>query len=335
MRLNSILEGLYGCRFSRRQLVVILALLRQSVGYQREEAPVGSRRIAELTGIQANHVATTLSELLTMAVIRRPARGVYAVNPADQWQIDRSAGIGKDATRPALKRPHVCDTTAPAQRSARTEPEQQNEEPRQGCGHSKPFASQQAPTTNDLFASPTNLAGPNDPDVSSGVPSCSPQKAAAHRRKKKEQSDGAKVWDAYANAYGQQYGVPPVRNAKTNALCATLARRLGVDEAQAMASWFLTQGGFYSKRFHPLDLLVKDAESLRMLWITRRPVDPRGLPDDQEIAEILLSRGIQPGQLSPGNERTLALTLKEEAQRQAHQSEPDADKQSHARWLVS
>ncbi len=78
-----------------------------------------------------------------------------------------------------------------------------------------------------------------------------------------EVSDGSKVWTAYAMAYEQRMRVPPIRNAKQNALCSQLVQRLGVENAVKIAAFYLTHpNSFYMQNKYPLGLLDKDCEGI-------------------------------------------------------------------------
>lgn len=82
-------------------------------------------------------------------------------------------------------------------------------------------------------------------------------------------TEGSQVFEAYSASYQERYNIPPVRNAKTNALCAQLVKRLGVDEAIQTVIFYLTHNdAFYFRSGHSLDLLVRDAEKLRTECLT-------------------------------------------------------------------
>jgi hypothetical protein len=84
----------------------------------------------------------------------------------------------------------------------------------------------------------------------------------------------AKVWLAYAAAYKLRYGVFPVRNAKTNACIKHFVGRVPMAEAPAVAEFYLGDAEpLYVKAAHPLELLLRDAEKLRMAWATGRRVN--------------------------------------------------------------
>ena len=88
---------------------------------------------------------------------------------------------------------------------------------------------------------------------------------------KPDQPVGATTWNAYATAYTDRYGAPPVRNAKVNAQIAQLVQRLGLEEAPRVAAWYVGhQRQDYIRATHTVDLLLRDAEGLRTQWANGR-----------------------------------------------------------------
>jgi len=88
----------------------------------------------------------------------------------------------------------------------------------------------------------------------------------------KDPAPTTETWNAYALAYEDRYGAPPVRNAKVNGQLAQLVKRLGGQEAPAVAAFFVRQcnSAYYCQRMHSVDCLLADAEKLRTEWITGR-----------------------------------------------------------------
>ena len=81
----------------------------------------------------------------------------------------------------------------------------------------------------------------------------------------------AAVWEAYALAYRQRYGVEPVRNRSVNAMLGKLIDKLGADESPPVASFYVThRSSWYAEKMHPVNLLLQDAEKLRTEWATGR-----------------------------------------------------------------
>ncbi len=95
----------------------------------------------------------------------------------------------------------------------------------------------------------------------------------------KEPSEGARIWDAYKDAFINRHGHEPKRNAMVNAQAVQLVKRLGVDDAIAVVQFYLQQSdAFYFRNMHPLALCLKDAETLFAKMktgkvITRRAAD--------------------------------------------------------------
>lgn len=80
---------------------------------------------------------------------------------------------------------------------------------------------------------------------------------------------GSLVWNAYADAYEDRYQVKPPRNAKANALCKQLVKRLGAEEAVEVARFYLSHNlPWYVQKGHALDALIADCEKLRTEWKT-------------------------------------------------------------------
>lgn len=87
-----------------------------------------------------------------------------------------------------------------------------------------------------------------------------------------EKSLGSKIFEAYADAYRERYGVEPARNARVNSQCNQLGQRLG-EEAIPIAVFFVRHNGrFYVQKSHPIGALLADAESLRTEWLTGKQV---------------------------------------------------------------
>ena len=79
---------------------------------------------------------------------------------------------------------------------------------------------------------------------------------------------GSAVWESYSEAYTLRYQIPPVRNAKTNAVCKQIVARLGMD-APHVASYFVNHSNsFYVTKGHSLTTMLGDCEKLRTEWMT-------------------------------------------------------------------
>jgi hypothetical protein len=81
------------------------------------------------------------------------------------------------------------------------------------------------------------------------------------------------TWNAYAAAYAERYGAPPIRNAKNSGMLAQFLKRVPRAEAPAIAEHYVRSSfALYVKALHPVDLLLRDAEKLRTEWATGRRV---------------------------------------------------------------
>lgn len=82
-----------------------------------------------------------------------------------------------------------------------------------------------------------------------------------------------RVWIAYAKAYWDRYGVEPVRNAMVNGQFSNMVKRLGVDDAEGVAGFFVTHNGkFYVEKMHAVGIMLQDCEKLRTEWATGHKV---------------------------------------------------------------
>lgn len=80
------------------------------------------------------------------------------------------------------------------------------------------------------------------------------------------------VWNSYAGAYHNRYGVEPVRNAKVNSMIKQVVDRIGKD-AVHVAEFYVQHNEFqYIRSTHSVNLLLRDCESLRTQWATNTQV---------------------------------------------------------------
>lgn len=103
--------------------------------------------------------------------------------------------------------------------------------------------------------------------------------ASGEARQPAPASDGPKdpnaqtyaLWQAYSAAYRERYGVPPTWNRPVAGMAAQIVARLGQEEAPAVAGFFVSVNDrYYVNRMHPLNLLLRDCESVRTQWATGR-----------------------------------------------------------------
>lgn len=85
------------------------------------------------------------------------------------------------------------------------------------------------------------------------------------KKKKKpgEKTEGAKVWEEYADKFKKIYNIAPVRNAMTNKCCSELVKRLGLLDAVEVVAFYLDQrDAFLVKNTHHIRFCLSQAETL-------------------------------------------------------------------------
>lgn len=91
--------------------------------------------------------------------------------------------------------------------------------------------------------------------------------------RKASPSESGQTWQSYSEAYQNRYGTPPVRNATVNTQLSNFVKRVGIDEAPAIAAFYVGHNSsFYVGRMHAVGNLLADAEKLRTEWATGRKV---------------------------------------------------------------
>lgn len=99
----------------------------------------------------------------------------------------------------------------------------------------------------------------------------------AKPKKETAPSKTAATWALYSETYRQRYGVDPVRNAKINGQLSQFIARVGEADAPGVVQFYLYHNdGYYIKKGHSLDCLLRDAESLRTQWVTRTQITSIG-----------------------------------------------------------
>jgi hypothetical protein len=138
------------------------------------------------------------------------------------------------------------------------------------------------PITNELQnITSSSSSSSSSSDLSSDSDSDSEEKKKEKREKKEgitttkvvgpPVAKSARAWEAYSTAFHQRYKTAPPPNARSFSLLCQLVDRLGIEEAPAVAAFYVNHNGtFYVERMHPVTLLVQDAEKLRTEWVTGR-----------------------------------------------------------------
>jgi len=79
----------------------------------------------------------------------------------------------------------------------------------------------------------------------------------------KKRANGIPIWEAYRETYLARYKIEPLRNAKVNSLCCTIAEQLGATEGIVAVKFFVNSTErFYEQKAHDLAVCVKDLQKI-------------------------------------------------------------------------
>lgn len=116
---------------------------------------------------------------------------------------------------------------------------------------------------------PDNLTNLTEPDLTRPTKPTEPTIFPSAERLPTGSVTGVAVWERYAEAHRDRYGVFPVRNKMVNSVMKQLVEKLGEEEAPHVAAFYLTHNAqVYVTKRHPVKLLLLDAEGLRTQWAT-------------------------------------------------------------------
>ena len=108
MRLaNELLDAIAASDFSKREYKVILAVMRQTYGYNRKTAPICVKALAAATGLDERHVRRTVADLVDASVILRVGGEIGIQKNYSNW-----AGQNSPETRAKTAPP--CGPKQPA-----------------------------------------------------------------------------------------------------------------------------------------------------------------------------------------------------------------------------
>lgn len=94
------------------------------------------------------------------------------------------------------------------------------------------------------------------------------------------------TWTAYATAYERRYGIAPVRNRTVNGQLANFVERIPRDEAPSVAQFYVEHDNqLYRNAQHPVNLMLRDAESLRTQCMTGTRAGGAGPPTARNSAD--------------------------------------------------
>ena len=145
-----------------------------------------------------------------------------------------------------------------------------------GGGDGAPLPSPPLPSPPDPQSSQTGAGGSSPPAPEQGsldIAHRDVKRAKKRAKKAKAPTVTGETWLAYSAAYAIRYGSPPVRNQRVNGQLAHFIKRVGVEEAPAIAGFYITHNArWYVTKGHPVSAMLADSEKLRTEWATDRKV---------------------------------------------------------------
>lgn len=221
--------------FSKRELLIVLAVIRKTYGYGKRSDDMTMTQLAGITGLTRAHVSETVRDLALKSVIliRDGEYGKVIALSKDykKWNFAArpETGTSQNGTRPK--------TGSSASRNGiNGVPKRDPERPDSGSTKDNSKRQPQKTTPKDI---PDGVTTP--------------------------------VWCAYRDAYRSRYGVDPLRNATVSAQLSNLVKRIGIDDAPHVAAFFVGHNdAYYVQRGHQVGVLLRDAEKIRTEWATNR-----------------------------------------------------------------
>jgi uncharacterized protein YdaU (DUF1376 family) len=144
-----------------------------------------------------------------------------------------------------------------------------------------------APTRTELEAGQAAFDEAAFWEAGAAPATAKPTRKRAARSSDEHDAPTNPLWRAYASTFAEVHGQEPVRERSVNAHLKTLLERLGKDDApQVIAFYVRDRDPWYTKKLHPLELLVRDWQGIRIRWLRHR----QGLPDPAVAAGLTPNR---------------------------------------------
>lgn len=107
---DELLEAILRADLSKRELLVVLAVIRKTYGYCRTMDRITASQIAEMTGIADTHCRAALRELKTRAVIVAEGEKIGIQKDYERWNGPKQAGPKRSGPKQSAK----ADQNGPA-----------------------------------------------------------------------------------------------------------------------------------------------------------------------------------------------------------------------------
>jgi hypothetical protein len=173
----------------------------------------------------------------------------------------RKGGLASAKSRREITKEKTKQSSSSSKQTKQTQPSYSS-----SPSSSYSFSTSDSEIKNVPEGSATKQIEAKLPDASGRVSGSSAARPAP------EKSLGARIFDAYADAYWTRYGVDPVRNATVNAQCTQIGKRLGEEATEVVRFYVRHNRAFYVQKSHPIGLMLSDAEALRTEWATGKSV---------------------------------------------------------------
>lgn len=172
------------------------------------------------------------------------------------------------------------------ERSGQNEPQQGNEscqnEPITPCNLDRGLIQSEPTLLTFKTPNPTPNLSPNV-CTDANVTVLADEKT--ENKTNKEPTSGSQIFEAYADAYQQRYKLEPLRNAKTNAVCASIAKQLPLDEAKAIMHFYLRQNvAWYVQKSHAIEYALKDLQALRTNMLRNQTMSSTAAQNADKLA---------------------------------------------------
>lgn len=187
-----------------------------------------------------------------LAVVRESFVYVRGSSEYLDWVREKRAQASEAGKKSAEARRKKNGSAQPKVKKPRTNAERTPNEPRTESNDAEPSFSGSSSFSGSGSGSGSELYPP-------GVEKSEPPTRA--------------VWIAYEEAWKGRHPGEPLRDRTVNSQLATFVRRVGREDAPAIAAFYVTHNDpFYVKNRHPVNLLLRDVERIRGDWQAGRGI---------------------------------------------------------------
>ena len=133
---NELLEALLLANLSKRQLLVVFAVIRQTYGFNRKSDRISGSQIAGLTGLRRNHCSVAMAELIEMKILHLSGSQLGVQKDHEQWSCGGPNSGSESRNRTVPKQDHISPESGPESQNG-TVPNQDYSSPNSGLDESQ------------------------------------------------------------------------------------------------------------------------------------------------------------------------------------------------------